>query len=478
MSTSIKKNFLYSSFLTVANYLFPLLTFPYVTRVLEVDNIGVCGYVDSIVNYFSLFSLLGINTVGVRAIASSKGDREAMSRAFSSLFWFNTATTALAAIILVVTAYTVEKFQPYQDFLLVGIVKLVSIYFMVEWFYRGTENFKYITVRTLVIKCLYVASIFIFVKKRDDVLIYYWLTVLSIAVNAIFNFCYARNFVSLTFKNLEIKPHLRPLFYFGFYFFITSMYTSFNVTYLGWHSSDEEVGYYTTAFKLYTILISIFTAFTGVMMPRMTNLLSQGKFDEFVQYISKSQNMLLAFAIPVILFAAIFAPQIIEIVAGPGFEKAVTPMRIIIPLILIIGFEQVLVTQTLNPLKKDTIILMNSFFGAIVGLTSNYFLVPILLSSGSAVAWLLSETAVLLSSQYFVTKFINLKFPFKSMFLMALYNVPLLLLFILGSRYINYNCWVTVIIMGSVMVIYSVLLQCKLKNPVVLSFVNKFLKKA
>lgn len=477
MSTSIKKNFLYSSFLTVANYLFPLLTFPYITRVLEVDNIGICSYVDSIVNYFILFTVLGINTVGVRAIAACKEDREAMSRAFSSLFWFNTATTILGVFVLVVTAYSVEKFEPYKEFLLVGIVKLVSNYFMVEWFYRGTENFKYITVRTLIVKCLYVASIFVFVREKEDVLIYYWLTTLSIAINAVFNFCYARKFVTLTFKNLEIKQYLKPLFYFGFYFFITSMYTSFNVTYLGWHSSDEEVGYYTTAFKLYTILISIFSAFTGVMMPRMTNLLAQGKFDEFVQYISKSQNMLLAFSIPVILFSAIFAPQIIEIVAGAGFERAIMPMRIIIPLILIIGFEQVLVTQTLNPLKKDTIILMNSLAGAVVGLCANYFLVPILLSSGSATAWLLSETAVLLCSQYFVTKFINLRFPFKSMFLMIVYNIPLLLLLVLGSKYMNCNCWVTVIVMGSIMVIYSFLLQLKMKNPVVLSFVNRFVKK-
>ncbi len=477
MSTSIKKNFIYSSLLTTANYIFPLLTFPYVTRILGVSNLGVCSYVDSIVNYFILFALLGVNIVGIRTIAENKNSRQKLTEVFSSLLSFNLITTVLMTLILIAGTLLIQKLAPYREFLLIGVFKIISTTLLAEWFYKGLEDFKYITIRTMVVKMIYVIAIFLFVKTENDAIIYYTLTMLMIAVNSVFNIVHTRNYAKYSLREVHFAPYWKPMFIYGFYFFITSMYTSFNITYLGWTCSNEEVGYYTTATKLYFIIIALFTAFTGVMMPRMSSLLTEGKFSEFKVYISKSQNLLITFAVPIVLFIILNAPQIVLIIAGEGYEGAILPTRIITPLIVIIGLEQILILQTLNPLKKDKEIIINSTIGAIVGFSLNLLLVSELKSIGSAIAWLTSEIVILISSQYWVTKYYSIEFPFKRILISILYNLPLLAVLLLMNNILQWNIWVAIIVMGLLTFTYTLALQLYLKNEFVVALWQKINRK-
>lgn len=470
--SNLKKNFFYSSFLTGANYLFPLLTFPYVTRVLGVANLGICGYVDSIVNYFVIFSMLGISTVGIRAIAETKNNRNELNKAFSSLIIINSITTFIGIIILVCATLCIDALQPYRDYLYVGIFKILTTYLLAEWFYKGIEDFKYITIRTLIVKCAYVVSIFIFVKTKDDNLIYYVLSMLMVALNALFNIIHTRKFVSLTFRNINLSKYIKPLIIFGSYLIITSMYTTFNVTYLGYKTNPTEVGYYTTATRLHSIILSLFSAFTGVMLPRMSSLLSEKKNDEFIRYIKKSATILIGFSIPFIMFAMIFAPQIILIIAGNGYEGAITPMRLIVPLVFVLGYEQLLVIQTLNPLKKDLDVLKNSIIGAFLGLILNIILIPHLMSIGTAIVWCSCEVLVLICSQYYVTKYTDLHFPYKEFIKSILFNIPLLLLFVIANNLIGQYTLGVMLLMGIILLIYSFVLQIMLKNELALSIVQ------
>ena len=145
------------------------------------------------------------------------------------------------------------------------------------------------------------------------------------------------------------------------------------------------------------------------MMPRMSSLVSEGRMDEFKRLLSKSVKVLFLVALPIMAVAMIFAPQIIDIVAGNGYEGAIAPMRIVMPLILIVGYEQILVIQVLMPLKEDTVILRNSMLGAIVGVVGNIILVPHYACVGSAIVWVISELVVLCSSQYYVSKQLKIR---------------------------------------------------------------------
>lgn len=401
---SLKKNIFYSGILTTANYIFPLITYPYVSRVLGVANIGVCNFVDSIINYFLILSALGIGTVGIREIAKNKNDNNSLQETFSKLFTINTISTTIALVALLIAMHTVPKLHDNYELMWIGVLKLVFNYLLIEWFFKGLEDFKYITNRAIIVRIIYVIAVFVFVKDVNDIIVYFFLTSATIIVNAIINAIYARKYISFKLKFSSLQDYIKSICIMGVYSVLTSLYTTFNVAYLGFVSTDVQVGYYTTSTKIHTIILMAFTAVTGVLMPRMASILSEKRYDEYKRLIKKSISVLLLFAIPCVIAIEILAPTIINIIAGPGYEGAILPLRIISPLVLIIGLEQILITQSLMPMGKDKAVLINSIVGALVGFSANLILVPYLASVGSAVVWLMSELAVLLSAFYFFRK--------------------------------------------------------------------------
>lgn len=470
---SIGKNFLYSGILTVSNYLFPLLIFPYVSRVLGVTNIGICNFVDSIIEYFTLFSMMGISILGIREIAATKSDRTRMSKAFTCLVILNVVFSLVAIAVLLVIMFTVSSLQEYRSLLFVGVFKLLGNVLLIEWFFKGREDFKYITNRTIFVKLLYVVAIYLLIKERSDYMMYYILTMLMIFANSLFNCYYARKLITFSFDKQLLRIYLRPFLYLGLYMLITSMYVNFNVIWLGFVKGPQEVGYYTTATKLYVIIMALFTAFTGVMLPRLSSLLSENNMEEFRRLINKSLEVLTAVAFPCLVFAIVFCSQIIHILAGSDYDGAILPAQIVMPLLFVIGYEQILVIQILMPTQKDTIIFRNAIIGAVVGLSLNFILVPQIGAIGSAIVWLASETVVLLFSQYSVTKLFAIRFPIEETSKNLLLYIPLLmgLILIQISMENEYQGFSVGVIVAA---IYFVVLQkVYLKNPFIISLFNK-----
>ncbi len=441
---SIKKNFFYNGLLTVANYLFPLITYPYVSRVLGVSNIGICNFVDSIVNYFILFSMMGVAIVGVREIAAVREDREARNRVFSDLIALNGLTSCLAAVALAVAIYVVPSLAEYRSLLWIGVVKILANFLCMDWLFQGMEEFKYITNRTILVKCLYVAGVFLLIRKPEDYPVYYLLLTLMVVLNAGINLSYARHFVSFRKKDAAPARHARPFFTMGLYMFLTSMYTTFNVMYLGFVSNTEQVGYYTSATKVFSMVIALFTAFTTVMLPRMSAVLSEGRKEEFLELVSKTFRVLFIVGVPVILLLLVGAGDVIRILSGKGYEGAVVPMRIVAPLILVIGMEQILVVQVMMPMKMDRAVFVNSAIGACVGVLLNLLLVRTLLARGSAVVWMVSELTVFLCAWMVVSRNLSLRFPLAHLMRVIAFHLPLvpvLLLFMpIGNAFLRLGC--------------------------------------
>ena len=410
---SLKKNFIYNAILTMSGYIFPLMVYPYVSRVLGVANIGACNFVDSIVEYFTILSMMGMNTIGIREIAKCKNDQQKLDNVFSQLFSLNTLTTITAIIILIIATNIVPKFAPYKDLLYIGVGKLFFNYMLINWFFQGLENFKYIAARTIFVKILFVISVFLFVKTETDVKLYYFLVALTWAGNGLINFIYAKKYVSFNFTLKINKAIIGSFFILGVYWFMNSMYTTLNVAFLGFATNDIEVGYYTTANKLLTVIMTMFTALTSVMVPRVSVALKSNDNSEAKALIRKAINALMLFAIPLIFFVFPFSQELIYLMSGKGYEGATTPLQIMTPLFFLVGYDQIIVLQTLLPMGKDKDILRNSILAASVGIISNIFLTLNFGKNGSAIVLILAELSVLLSSQFCVTKYLGLKIPFK-----------------------------------------------------------------
>lgn len=391
---SIKKNFAYKSALTISNYLMNFVTFPYVSRVLGVERIGLVGFVDNTVNYFLLFATMGIGLLGVREIAAVKENPLRQNQVFSNILSLNLVFTVTTLIIYLLCISLIPKLNQYAELFYIGTAKILFTAFLIEWFFTGIENFRYITMRSLFIKFLYVISVFIFIRTADDYRLYFILTVGVVIINAVINMIYVRRFIQLGFSKITLRQYIKPNITLGIYTLMTSMYLTFNVMFLGLVSNNTQVGYYTTAHKLYMVVLGFFTAFTNVMLPRMSSLLANGEKERFQELINKSFTAMATFSIPMILCSMILAPQIIYILSGSGYEGAILPMRIIMPAALFVGIAQVLAVQILMPMKRDKILLTASIIGASISLLINISMVPSLQSIGSAIVLLCSEMAV------------------------------------------------------------------------------------
>lgn len=474
---NVKTNVIYSTLLTSANYIFALITYPYVSRVLGVENIGICNFVNSIVNYYYLFSTIGIVNVAIREVATHKGDKSELSKTFSSVLTFNLITAIVMMVALVASTFIVPKFYEHRDLMFVGAMRILFSTMLIEWLYKGLEDFRYITIRSFLIHVVYAILIFLLIKKADDYPLYFTLTILVVGVNALINCLYSRKKVKFSLNNISFKPIIKPSLILGVYLLLTSMYTSFNVGFLGFAGGEIEVGYYTTATKLHSVILAVFTAFTSVMLPRMSSLVAKDDKKGFTELYNKSVSILFAFSVPLVCLCTVYADNIVSILSGPGYEKAVPCMMIVMPLIFVIGYEQVLIVQTLMPLKKDNAILINSICGAILGVSLNFLIVPILKSIGAAIVWFSCEMLIMILAQYKVKQCLGLGFPLKLFFRYFLIAIPLLALLLCLHIWNPFKS-MTIILAAIVTTIYFGIIEIFVtKNEIVLNALKVIGKK-
>ena len=427
--SSIKRNFEYNLLLTLCNYIFPLLTYPYASRVLGVEKIGVCSFVDSVINYFVLFSMLGIGSYGVREIAKCKEDKDRRNFVFSNLIIINFLLTLIALLSLIASIIWVPFFVEYKSFLWVGAAKLLFNMFLIEWFFQGIQDFKYITIRSIFVRTIYVIAVFVFVHSENDAIVYFGLTVLTTLLNAIINWHYSHHYVILSFLKLNFKLFIIPIFVFGYYRILTSMYTTFNVVFLGFSSGDVEVGYFSTATRLHGIIMAAFSALTTVLVPKVSELLVDGNKQRLIELADRTFSILVTISVPAILFCLFCAEDIICIIAGDGYSGAVLPFRIVIFLLLVIGMEQIVVQQFLMASSSNKSVFTLSTTGAVVGLLLNFILTPQYGSIGTSISWSISELSVLAVGLYFLNKImdicLNIRILLENVCWSLVYIIPL-----------------------------------------------------
>lgn len=435
--TSVRINFIYKSLLTLSSYIIAFVTFPYVSRVLGVERIGLVNFVDNTVGYILLFATMGVSIIGTREIAAVRNDERERSRVYSSILGMNLLFTIVVLAIYAVLIFVVPRFAADSHLFWIGAAKIFFSALLVEWFYSGIEDFRYITIRNLVIKLLFVAALFWVVDDPDDYTLYFTLLVAMVVVNALVNSGYALTMVRIHFADLFSFKYIKKNFTLGIYGIMTSMYLTFNVMYLGLVADDEQVGYYTTAFKLYTIILGLCSAFTSVMMPRLSSLLAQGKRDDFDNAISRSFDGIVRVIIPLSICSVILAPQIIGVLSGQGYEGAILPMRIIMPAAFSVAVAQVLAVQVLTPMRHDKIMLWTSICGASTSLAINLLVVPRLQSVGSAIVLLTSESLITLIYFIYIRTKRLVSIPLRSIATSVATSTPTIIIALLCSYYID-----------------------------------------
>ncbi len=474
---SLKKNFFYSIFLTTSSYLMSLVVFPYVSRVLGPASLGLVGLTDGAVGCFTLLATMGINSLGIREIAKYRNDREKLSDIYSNLFSLSLVFTAIGVAGFIITGLLVPNLRQYPGLIIFGTLSIAAQVCVIEWFYKGMENFRYITVRGVIVKLCYIIAVFLLIKNPADYLIYFALVVATYAVNAIINIIYSRRFARFSLKGLQLRTWVKPFLFLGSYTILGALYTTFDQLFLGIVTTDTEVGYYAVSVKVFTIILGVFTALTSVLMPRMSAMIANKQRDAFISDTTRTIDTFVIFAIPLTILGIAYSPQIVLLIAGGAYQDAILPMQILMPLIFLIGYEQILIVQILTPLNCDRIILRNSLLVALIVIILNFCIVSRLGAIGSALIWTSGETFLLIISQIYSSRLTGISFPYKKLISTAVICAPGISI-IIALRIIMENIWIEAIAgIISFLIVYIFIQIYIVRNKTFLLFIDAILPK-
>ena len=471
------KNFIANLIKILINLIFPLITFPYISRVLLPEGIGRVTYVQSINNYFLLFINLGIPLYGIREIAKVRNNRLEKSKVFSEIFFLNVITTILG-VIFYLYFYNLNIIKNDKEIFLIFSLVLLFNFLSVDWFFQGIEDYKYITVRTVIIKILSTLFLFVFIKKSSDIYIYSIIVVFSLVGSNFFNIVRALKLVQLKLKGLNIKRHLKGIFIIFSMNLAISIYTNLDSVMLGSYGSKYSLGIYSAATKIIVLVMGIVTSLGAVLLPRLSNYIEEKKEEEIKQILEKTFSFLLFLIIPSIIGIYFTANEIILLLAGKEYLEATTTLKILSLIILFIGFSNFIGMQILYPRGEEKKVFYSVLVGAITNFSLNLYLIPKYYQNGAAFATCVAEFTVVVIQIFLGYKYLKFqKFNYNNFkFLVASFIMGGVLYFIQNLN-INLNLLLKLILKVSIGSSSYILLLILLREDNIHEFLKKILIK-
>ena len=400
---SVQYNFIMNAILTVAGIIFPLITFPYISRVLLVEGSGKVAFATSVVTYFTMFASLGIPTYGVRACAIVRDNKEKLSKTVQELLIISGGTTLLTYIVFGISLFVIPEFAQERTLLLIVGLGIGLNTIGVQWLYNALEQYSYITTCSILFKVIGMILMFLLVKESSDYQIYGGVYVIASFGSYVLNFICLRKFV--TFQKTgtyQFKQHLKHIMVFFAMSAGASIYLNLDVVMLRFLQSNEAVGYYNAGIKVKTVLVTCVTSLGTVLLPRLSYYIETADKKAFQLMVGKAFRFVFVAASAVTVYFSIFARESILLLSGEAFLPAVGPMMILMPTVLLIGLSNVTGIQILTPNGREREVMYSIWGGAILDFVLNLIVIPKFSANGAALSTLLAEGMVLLLQCWFL----------------------------------------------------------------------------
>lgn len=424
---SLKLNFIMNTMLTMSAFVFPLISFPYVSRILLPEGTGKVSFATSIIAYFVMFAQLGIPTYGVRACAKVRDDKHLLSKTAHELLIINLVMMVLSYALLLMIIFLPRPLirilqatncsagfwarivncllrfftsisKLYDERILLLVISLTIFFTTIgmEWLYKALEQYTYIAVRSILFKAVALVAMFLLVHEKKDYVIYGGISILASSASFIMNFFHARKYITMRpMGGYNFKPHLKAVAVFFAMSCASTIYTHLDTVMLGFMDTDTTVGYYNAAVRIKNILVSIVTSLGTVLLPRAAYYVEHKLWDQFRDISRKALNFTLVAATPMMLYFILFAKDGIFLLSGEEYAGSILPMRLAMPTLLFIGISNILGIQILVPMGKETYVLWSIIAGAVVDLILNIALIPTFGASGAAAANMIAEGTVM-----------------------------------------------------------------------------------
>ena len=397
--TSIKKNFVLNMILSISGIIFPLITYPYVGNILGPNGTGAVDFTSSAISYFALFAQLGIPTYGIRACARVRDDKIALSRTVRELFTINMFMTIIVYSLLIPAIFIVPYFS--EDKALFFVMGS-SIFFNtigMEYLFKAIEQYKYITIRSLIFKIIAMVMMFFFVKTENDYVIYGAITIIASSASNILNFWYSRKFITIkAIGKCDYKRHMIPVLSFFALACTISIYVNLDSVMLRVMTTKADVGCYGASIKIKSLLVTLITSLGAVLLPRLSYYTEHKMINEFTRMTQKALRFVLVVSVPLLVYFMVFSQESILVANGANIEylPAVPAMRVILPTLLFIGITNIIGIQVFVPLGKERFVIYSTAAGAIVDFLLNILLIPKYQIVGASIGTLAAEFTVLI----------------------------------------------------------------------------------
>lgn len=395
---SLKGNIILNYINTISGLIFPIITFPYAARVLMPEGIGLVNFQNSIIGYIVLFTSLGIPLYAVREIAKCRNDLELRDRTTIEIL----ILSILLSLLGYVAVWLLGAYVPriHEEATLFYILSLTIVFTGIgaQWFYQGVEDFLFITVRGLIVRILCTIGLFLFVKDKDDLLIYGLYIIGATVGNNLINFIHLRKYLKparVKWNQLNITHHIRPTLNIFLLNVVISIYIQLNTVMLGFMTDDRAVGLFTSGTKLTHLITVVLTSLGTAMLPRCSHLISERKFDEFNVIITKSYHLLMFSAIPLTVGTVLLARPLVYCFCGGDFSGAVPVVLYTAPTIIFIGLTNIIGIQILYPYGRENLVIISTIVAAVLNIVLNILLIPPYAETGAAISTLIAEFSVL-----------------------------------------------------------------------------------
>lgn len=400
---SVQFNFIMNAILTVSSFVFPMITFPYASRVLLVENYGKVTFATSVLTYFAMFAALGIPNYGIRACARVRDDKVKLSRTAQELMIINLITSAITYVAFFVSLIFVKRFQQDSTLLIINSVSILLNTLGVTWLYSALEQYSYITVRNIVCKIISIILMFIFVHNPSDYVIYGAIAMVASGGSNLLNFLNLRKCIILKpLGNYHFKQHLKPIFIFFATSVAISVYTNLDTVMLGFMTDDIQTGLYGASVKVKNLLTGVVSSLGNVLLPRLSLYVSNQESDKFYETLSKVLNFLLLISLPLTIYFVFYSRTSILLFSGVEYEGATLPMQLLMPTVFLIAISGLTGNQMLVPLGRERVVMTSVICGALVDFGLNWIFIPKWGAAGAAAATLVTEFVVLAVQLFFL----------------------------------------------------------------------------
>ncbi|MGL5702837.1 MAG: flippase [Cetobacterium sp.] len=399
---SVSKNYLYNVLLIISNTIFPIITFPYVSRVLMPEYLGKVYFVQGVVAYFVIVSVLGAPNYGIKELSKAKGigDWIEFKKIFTELFLMTILSSIGSLIVLLIAVKSYDKFTKESLIFYIFSAQVLFECFHINHFFIVMENHKRRLIRSFTIRILSLGFLFYFIKTPDDYYLYALLLVVPEILARIVDVFSVRKYFNFNFKELNFKRHTKSMLIIFLYIFTIGIYGSIDTTMLGIMINDTEVGLYTAAVKMYKMVLPVILTLGTVLSPRIIGAIKRKEKENIYKNIDVFMDYAFIVGIPATVLMMILAREFTLLFSGEGFIGSIETMIIMSPCLVFLAIGTFIGGQVMLPNDLERDILIISIVGVFLNIGLNYFLIPVYLRNGAAIATLVTEIIIALVKIY------------------------------------------------------------------------------